>query len=332
METRILAHVENMESHLVQTVRELVAINTINPYSGDPQAVGEWAGQQHLRPRLEALGAQITLFEPPPDIYERMGVLGPLNRDFTDRPNLVAEISYGASGPTIILNGHMDTVGAQEMVCNPFAGEVHDGAIWGRGPTDCKGGLAVGLCALEALRDLGLEMKGRVIFESVVDEECNGSGAGTMACVEAGYRGDMAIFLDGNDGTMTLGCYGCLTADIHVTGQEGHAAYGTGVSALEKALIAKEAVDAFAKARLAKQQNCRTNIGIFEAGVHPAVVPGRAYMSLNMVYTYHEALAAEAEGYPFGGGPIREVFEQAIAQADRKDPWLREHPSRVEWI
>ena len=119
----------------------------------------------------------------------------------------------------------------------------------------------------EALHELGAKVSGKVIFESVVDEECNGSGAGTMACVDAGYVGDMAIFLDGNDGAMTLGCYGCLTADVHVTGQEGHVAYGTGVSALEKALIAKDAIDAFGDERLADHPDCRTNIGIFEAGV-----------------------------------------------------------------
>jgi acetylornithine deacetylase/succinyl-diaminopimelate desuccinylase-like protein len=142
----------------------------------------------------------------------------------------------------------------------------------------------------------------------------------------------MAVFLDGNDGALTLGCYGCLTADVHVTGQEGHAAYGTGVSALGKALIAKDAIDAFGDERLADRSDCRTNIGIFEAGVHPAVVPGRARMSLNMVYRHEEALAAQTAGHPFGGGAIREAFERAIAAADEDDDWLREHRSRVEWV
>ena len=54
-EGKIIAHVEGLEPRLVQTVRELVALNTVNPYSGDPEAAGEQAGQEYLRPRLEAL-------------------------------------------------------------------------------------------------------------------------------------------------------------------------------------------------------------------------------------------------------------------------------------
>jgi len=165
-----------------------------------------------------------------------------------------------------------------------------------------------------------------------VDEECNGSGAGTMACVDAGYVGDTAIFLDGNDSSLTLGCYGCLTADVHVTGQEGHAAYGTGVSALEKALVVKQAIDDFGDGRLSERPDCRLNIGIFDCGVHPAVVPGKGSMSLNMVYHYDEATEAEKSGHPFGGGAIREAFESAVAAADDGDEWLREHRSEVEWV
>ncbi len=332
MREALAARVDAMRDRIVETCRGLVNINTVNPYSGDPNAAGEKAGQEHLVPKLEALGAKVTLFEPPPDIYERMSVIGPQGRDFTDRPNLVGEIEYGSGGPTIILNGHMDTVGAADMNCDPFAAEIRGDQIWGRGPTDCKGGLTVGLCALEALAQSGIELNGKIIFESVVDEECNGSGAGTVACVDAGYTGDLAIFLDGNDGAMTLGCYGCLTADVHVTGQEGHAAYGTGVSALDKALIVKSAIDDFGNGRLAARPDCRTNIGILDCGVHPAVVPGKARMSLNMVYHYDEALSAEQAGHSFGAGPIREGFEAAIAGADAGDEWLSGHPSRVEWV
>jgi acetylornithine deacetylase/succinyl-diaminopimelate desuccinylase-like protein len=150
--------------------------------------------------------------------------------------------------------------------------------------------------------------------------------------VDAGYMGNLAVFLDGNDSALTLGCYGCLTADVLVTGLEGHAAYGTGVSALDKALIVKQAIDDFGTQRLQERPDCRLNIGLFESGVHPAVVPGKASMSLNMVYQYGEAVAAAQAGDPFGGGPIRAEFERTVAAADEADEWLREHRSRVEWV
>ncbi|HJN17241.1 MAG TPA: M20/M25/M40 family metallo-hydrolase, partial [Armatimonadota bacterium] len=91
-------------------------------------------------------------------------------------------------------------------------------------------------------------------------------------------------------------------------------------------------IDDFGNGRLAARPDCRTNIGILDCGVHPAVVPGKARMSLNMVYHYDEALSAEQAGHSFGAGPIREGFEAAIAGADAGDEWLSGHPSRVEWV
>jgi acetylornithine deacetylase/succinyl-diaminopimelate desuccinylase-like protein len=180
--------------------------------------------------------------------------------------------------------------------------------------------------------DSGRELSGSVIFQSVVDEECNGGGAGTLACFDAGYTGEVAVFVDGNAGTMTMGCGGCLTADVFVEGQEGHAALGTGVSAIEKGLRVKRGVDAFKALREGQRPDCRVNLGIFHAGVHPAVVPGTARMSLNTVYEVAEARASREAGGDYGGAPLRTLFEQTIREAETGDEWLQGHPSRVEWV
>ena len=68
-----------------------------------------------LQPILKKLGGRTRLLSTPPDVYDRMGVLGPKNRSFKDRPNLIAEFDFGKEGKRIILNGHMDTVGAAGM-------------------------------------------------------------------------------------------------------------------------------------------------------------------------------------------------------------------------
>ena len=111
------------------------------------------------------------------------------------------------------------------------------------------------------------------------------------------------MFVDGNGLAITLGCGGCLTADLTVTGREGHAAHGTGVSAIDKGFIIKQAIDEFKREREAACPDCRVNVGIFRSGAHAAVVPGSAYLSLNIVYTVAEAEAARAAGYPWGGAP-----------------------------
>lgn len=320
-----------LEPQIVEFCQSLVRLNTVNPYSGDRQPGGERAGQEFLAPLLEQLGGAVCLFDCPDDIYARSGVLGPANRDFSNRPNLVARFDFGP-GPTVVINGHMDTVGIDNMAADALTGRLADGCIHARGTSDCKGGLTVGYSAIQTLLETGAPLRGSIIFQSVVDEECNGGGAGTLACLKAGYTGDVAVFVDGNAGTLTMGCNGCLTAEVLVDGQEGHAAYGTGVSAIEKGLVVKRGIDAFKALREGERPECRVNLGIFHAGVHPAVVPGSARMSLNAVYEVSEAVASRESGGGYGAGPIREVFERMIREAEEGDEWLAERPSRIEWI
>ena len=334
-EDKILAKVQELEGELVALCRRLVRIPTVNPYSGDSTAGSEKAGQLFLRPILKRLGGSIArtrCFDTPPDIYERMGVLGPKNRNFKDRPNLVAEFNFGRPGPQIILNGHMDTVGAAGMEFDPFAAELRGGKIFGRGASDCKGGLSTGVIAIKALMPFKKYLSGRIIYESTVDEECNGGGAGTMACCLAGYKGDAGISLDGHDLIVTRGCNGCLTANVRVQGKAGHAAKAGAVSALEKALVVKQAIDRLKRARESRRPDARLNIGVFNAGVHPAVVPGSAFMSMNIVYELDEAGRAEKRGKGWGAAEIREAFERIVRQAEKQDPWLAEHPSEIEWV
>src|SRR5436309_3345876 len=101
--------------HALQLAQALVRANTVNRHSGDAAPGNEANGQRLLQPLLQEIGARVELFDCPPDIYQRMGVLGPRDRDFRDRPNLLALLEFGAGGPTIVLQGHMDTVGAEGM-------------------------------------------------------------------------------------------------------------------------------------------------------------------------------------------------------------------------
>lgn len=330
MQRFIDAAQERRES-LIERMQDLVRTDTRNPYSGDEDAPGEAAGQEYLEPILGGMGAQTRLFDCPDDIYERMEVIGPEGRDFSGRPNLVGEWHFG-EGPRVIVNGHMDTVGVSGMEIEPFAGEHRDGAVWGRGTSDCKGGINVGVEAISLLLDSGLDLRGSLVFESVVDEECSGSGAGTLACLDAGYTGDVAVFVDGNDLTVGLGCGGCLTADLTVEGREGHAARGNGVSAIDKGMIVKQAIDRFKAERESARPDCLVNIGIFRSGVHAAVIPGEAYLSLNVVYAVEEAEQAKEAGHPWGAALIRERFVEIIREAEAEDEWLAEHPSEIVWV
>ncbi|CAA9248872.1 MAG: Acetylornithine deacetylase [uncultured Chloroflexi bacterium] len=340
---------EALGPHAIELTQALVRLNTVNRHSGDAHPGNEGHGQRLIRPLLEELGARTELFDCPADVYTRLGVLGPRDRDFSDRPNLLAELAYGAGGPTVVLQCHMDTVGVDDMTLDdPLSGRIEDGRLWGRGSSDMKGGLAAALTALQALHDVRHELHGRIVFASVVEEESNGSGAGALAWIDRARRGelfggdlrpdgngrlaDLALCTDGSGPEVWRSYGGVLTVDVHVQGRSGHPARPGGVSAIEKALVAKEALDVYKAEREALGAGRNVNLGLFRGGTHPAVVAGAASMSLNMSYPAADAFAAEAAGHGFGNAPGRARFEQLVRERCAADPWLAEHPPVIDWI
>ncbi len=326
----VLKEVDDLTDDLVELCRSLVRVNTVNPYAGAGVTGLEKDGQVLIQPTLEKMGGKTRLFEPPPDVYERVGMIGPRDRSWQDRPNLVTEFDLGP-GSRIVINSHMDTVGVDGMDFDPFCADLKDGKIYGRGASDDKGGMAAGIIAIKAALKFADALTGSIIHQSVVDEECNGSGAGTLACCLEGYTGEEAIVIDGGELVVTRGCQGCLTAEVTVHGRAGHAARG-GVNAIDKAVHVKGFIDQFKQARETKYPDCLVNLGVFNGGTHPAVVPGLASLSLNMVYTIQEAAANEQAGRGWNGSSVRDAFVDAITSADDADAWLCEHRSDVAWV
>ena len=78
---------------------------------------------------------------------------------FAGRPQLVARFAGAGGGRTLLFNGHVDVVDVEpldELGRDPFAAAVRDGAVWGRGACDMKGGVACMVLAAEVLAGLGV--------------------------------------------------------------------------------------------------------------------------------------------------------------------------------
>ncbi len=327
----VLDRVDELRDRLVAWLCELVAIPTVNPYAGDPSPAGEAAGQQWIEARFRELGAAVKRIGVPPDIYALGGPIGPADRCWQGRENVTGEWSFAAGGKCVLLNGHMDTVGVTGMSIAPFDPVVKDGHIHGRGAADDKGGLVMGLIAIKALKESGALRRGRILFASVVDEECGGGGAGTMACCHAGVAGDMAIVLDGTRGQIATGCNGINTAWMTVRGRAGHSSHGGAVSAIDKGIVTKEAIDDFLAERERRHTGCGGTLGVFKAGTLPAIVPGEALLALNLAYSPAEARAAEERTGRWGGHLPREDFERMLAGLPERDPWFAREPVSVRW-
>lgn len=146
-------------------------------------------------------------------------------------PNLYARI--GTDGPNLCFAGHVDVVPVGDLdrwTHGPFAGEVADGLLYGRGAVDMKGGLA---CALAAALRHGKPASGSLSFLVTGDEE-GPAIDGTVKVVEwlkaRGERIDHCILGEPTNpaalGDMVkIGRRGSLSGHITVSGKQGHVAY-----------------------------------------------------------------------------------------------------------
>ncbi|MGJ8562934.1 MAG: succinyl-diaminopimelate desuccinylase [Alphaproteobacteria bacterium] len=142
----------------------------------------------------------------------------------------------GKTAPNFCFAGHTDVVPAgntEKWTNAPFAGEVKDGLLWGRGAADMKGAIAAFTHALENLFEDGWEHKGSISFLITGDEEgpaINGTEKLLKAITAEGEIIDHCLVgeptnPDALGDMIKNGRRGSLNAKVTVTGQQGHVAY-----------------------------------------------------------------------------------------------------------
>lgn len=134
------------------------------------------------------------------------------------RPNVIARIP-GTGGPSIMLNGHIDTVPPYDMK-DPFSGKIENGCILGRGACDMKGPVAAMMTAMAAIKLAGITPGGDIYFSAVVDEE--EKGIGVEALIRDWPDVDAVIVGEGTDLEICLGHKGLEWIKIEVAGLKTH--------------------------------------------------------------------------------------------------------------
>jgi acetylornithine deacetylase/succinyl-diaminopimelate desuccinylase-like protein len=136
---------------VVELLRALVRFDTTNPPGNEAECV------EFLADTLRGAGVEPEVLSAAPG-----------------RANLVARLpgGDGAQAP-LLLNGHVDVVAAEAGRWRhpPFAGEVHDGAIWGRGAVDMKHMVAMSVATVGLLARLGVPLRRDLKLAAVADEE-----------------------------------------------------------------------------------------------------------------------------------------------------------------
>jgi len=137
----------------IQFLQDLIRIDTTNPPGNELPAA------QFLADVLRKEGLEPMVIESAPG-----------------RGNVVARLRGDGSERPLLLMSHLDVVPAvaQEWSHPPFAAEVADGYIWGRGAVDTKNLTAEQLAVLITLKREGTPLKRDVIFAATADEETGG--------------------------------------------------------------------------------------------------------------------------------------------------------------
>jgi acetylornithine deacetylase len=156
-------------NELQELIRALVAIESVNP-GLVPTGSGEGRIAAFVASWLRSAGLSVSIVEPVPG---RLSVVG------------IARGSGG--GRSLMLNAHMDTVGAGGM-SNPFSPVMRDGRVYRRGAYDMKASLAAIMLAGRRCKEPSL--MGDVIVCAVADEEV--ASIGTSAVLER-FRADYGI-------------------------------------------------------------------------------------------------------------------------------------------
>ena len=232
---------------------------------------------------------------------------------------------------TLMLNGHIDVVPVGDearWATPPWVATEVDGAIYGRGTADMKGGLVCALGSIRALRQAGVAPAVGLVVASVVAEE--DGGAGTLATLLRGHSADAAIILEPTAGAVAPSQAGALGFRITVPGKPAHGASRTeGVSAIEKYAVVHNALLALETSRNTRFSDplyadhplpLAISVGTLRAGEWSSTVPDIAVA---------EGRYGVAPGELVGAA--RSEFSAWIAAAAATDPWLAENPPEIEW-
>jgi len=160
---QVTGRLDGKRDEIVALTRALVRIPTVNPPGDAYLPCAELVGE-----RLRRHGFNVG--------YIRAEG-SPGDSDRLPRWNVIARRESGRPGPCVHFNGHIDVVPAgQGWTVDPWAGEVREGRVYGRGTCDMKGGLAAAIVAVETLLESGLELPGALEISGTVDEESGGYG------------------------------------------------------------------------------------------------------------------------------------------------------------
>lgn len=217
------------------------------------------------------------------------------------RPNVIARIGPAGRSP-LVLNGHLDVVGVDGMLHEPFTPTKSGDRLYGRGSTDMKGGIAA-MCVAAARAAARGALHSEMIIAAVCDEEFE--SIGTRALLDAGLTATGAIITEPTRMSVCPAHKGFAWIEVVFTGRAAHgSAFDVGVDAVRHAGLLLAALDRFEHSTLTTRGH--TLLG--RPSLHAAMISGGTGWS-----TYAEQCTLRIERRTIPG----ENAAQALAEVQR---------------
>ncbi len=250
-----------MDDTVVDLLTRLVQIDSVNP-SLAPGGAGEAAIAAFVAGWAERAGLAVETLE-----------------ETAGRPSVIARTPRRGDGPTLLLCGHLDTVGLGGMTA-PLEPRVDGDRLYGRGAYDMKAGLAAALvAAAEAARD---GLSGEVVVAAVADEEHSSLG---VQEVLRHVRADAAIVTEPTELAVGTAHKGFVWSQIEVVGRAAHGSRPhLGVDAILKTGPVLVALDELNQA-LGKRTHPLLGAGnlhgsLIDGGLEESTVPDRCALTV----------------------------------------------------
>ena len=321
----VIAAADALQGEAVEMLSALVRLES---------TFGDEADAQHFMAHIFAgLGLPVDRFKIDIDALKDLPGFSPADWSYDGKENVVAtHRSRHNTGRSLILNGHIDVVppGPADMWSNPpFEPVVRDGRLYGRGSGDMKAGIVAFIMAFKALQRLGVQPAAPVYLQTVVEEECTGTG--TLACLARGYRADAAIIPEPFNLGMMAAQVGVMWFRVRVRGKPAHVLdTSAGTNAIEaafdlvKALKRLEArwnaADLRHPAYAGHSHPINFNLGLIKGGEWPSSVPSECSFDMRVSFFPGVDLAE-----------VRRRIEATIARAAAAHPGLRDSPPEITY-
>lgn len=187
-----------MRDDLVELVSGLVAIDSVNP-----SLIAGGAGEHEIAGFI----AEWALAN---------GLESELTDGIPGRPSVIVRARGAGGGQTLLLCGHIDTVGFEAMA-EPLRPRLAGDRLYGRGAYDMKAGVAAALVACREAARLGLA--GDVVVAAVADEEYSSLGVQEIL---GRVHADGAVVTEPTELELVIAHKGFVWAEFELSGRAAH--------------------------------------------------------------------------------------------------------------